>query len=53
MVTEEKARIVYEHLIDIADDEDVIDVLLYLRQREVVHYNMFKTLYKKYKEMKK
>ena len=53
MAAEEKARIVYEHLIDIADDEDVIDVLLYLRQREVVHYNMFKTLYKKYKEMKK
>lgn len=53
MAAEEKARIVYEHLIDIVDDEDVIDVLLYLRQREVVHYNMFKTLYKKYKEMKK
>ena len=39
------------HKINCISVEDVIDVLLYLRQREVVHYNMFKTLYKKYKEM--
>lgn len=50
MAAEEKARIVYEHLIDISNDEDVIDVLLYLRQREIVHYNMFKKLYEKYKK---
>ena len=50
MAAEEKARIVYEHLIDISNDDDVIDVLLYLRQREIVHYNMFKKLYEKYKK---
>ena len=49
MAAEEKARTTYEHLIDIAKDQDVIDVLLFLRQREIIHYNRFKTLYEKYK----
>ena len=49
MAAEEKARTTYEHLIDLAKDQDVIDVLLFLRQREIVHYNRFKTLYEKYK----
>lgn len=53
MAAEEKARITYEHLIDIAKDQDVIDILLFLRQREVVHYNLFKTLYERYKKMLK
>lgn len=49
MAAEEKARVTYEHLIDLAKDPDVIDVLLFLRQREIVHYNRFRTLYEKYK----
>ena len=49
MAAEEKARATYESLIDIAKDEDVINILLFLRQREIVHYNRFKTLYEKYK----
>ena len=49
MAAEEKARTTYEHLIDLANDPDVIDPLLFLRQREIVHYNRFKTLYEKYK----
>ena len=49
MAAEEKARATYENLIEIAKDEDVINVLLFLRQREIVHYNRFKTLYEKYK----
>ena len=48
MAAEQKARAVYEHLIDLADDEDVIQPLLFLRQREVVHFNRFKELYEKY-----
>lgn len=44
MAAEEKARATYEHLIDLTDDPDVIEVLLFLRQREVVHYNRFKEL---------
>ena len=51
MAAEQKARAVYEHLIDLADDEDVIGPLLFLRQREVVHYNRFKELLERYKEM--
>ncbi len=51
MAAEQKARVTYEHLIDLAEDEDVIAPLLYLRQREVVHFNRFKDLYEKYKKM--
>lgn len=49
MAAEEKARVTYEHLIDLAKDEDIIQPLLFLRQREVVHFNRFKELYEKYK----
>lgn len=48
MAAEQKARVTYEHLIDLANDEDVIQPLLFLRQREVVHFNRFKELYEKY-----
>lgn len=53
MAAEEKARATYENLIDIAKDQDVIDVLLFLRQREVVHFNRFKELYDYYKKENK
>ena len=49
LAAEEKARATYEHLIDISDDEDIIDVLLFLRQREIVHFARFKELYDYYK----
>lgn len=48
MAAEQKARAIYEHLIDLASDEDVIQPLLFLRQREIVHFNRFKELYEKY-----
>ena len=48
MAAEQKARAVYENLINLTDDPDVIGPLLYLRQREVVHFNMFKELYEEY-----
>lgn len=51
MAAEQKARATYEHLINLADDEDVIQPLLFLRQREVVHFNRFKELYEKYKSL--
>ena len=53
MAAEQKARAVYENLIDLTDDPDVIGPLLWLRQREVVHFNRFKELYDFYKENKK
>ena len=42
LAAEQKARATYEKLIDLcADDPDVIDVLKFLRQREVVHFQRF------------
>ena len=49
MAAEEKARVTYEHLIDLATDDDVIQPLLFLRQRELVHFARFKELYDYYK----
>ena len=50
MAAEQKARSVYENLINLATDQDVIQPLLFLRQREIVHFNRFKELYKEYKK---
>ena len=54
MAAEQKARAVYENLIDLTDDPDVIGPLLWLRQREIVHFNRFKELFEEYeKKLKK
>ncbi len=50
MAAEQKARAVYENLIDLATDKDVIGPLLFLRQREIIHFNRFRELYKHYKK---
>ena len=50
LAAEEKARATYEHLIDLATDDDVIQPLLFLRQRELVHFAKFKELYDYYKK---
>ena len=50
MAAEQKARAVYENLINLTNDKDVIDVLLFLRQREIIHFNRFKELYEEYKK---
>lgn len=50
MAAEEKARAVYENLIDLADDPEVIGPLLFLRQREIIHFARFKKLYEEYKK---
>lgn len=50
MAAEEKARATYEHLIDLAEDDSIIQPLLFLRQRELVHFAKFKELYDYYKE---
>ena len=49
MAAEQKARAVYENLINLAKDPDVIGPLLFLRQREIIHFNRFKELYNEYK----
>ena len=50
MAAEQKARAVYENLIDLTNDPDVIGPLLFLRQREVIHFNRFKELYEEYEK---
>lgn len=50
MAAEQKARVAYEHLIDLATDPKVIEPLLFLRQREIIHFNRFEELYNYYKE---
>lgn len=42
MAAEQKARATYEKLIDLcADNKEVVDILKYLREREVVHFQRF------------
>ena len=41
MAAEQKARVTYEWLINLAEDHDIKDILRYLRQREVVHFQRF------------
>lgn len=52
MAAEQKARAIYENLIDLTDDIDVIGPLIWLRQREIVHYNLFKELFEYYNNKK-
>ena len=49
LAAEQKARAVYENLIDLATTDDIIGPLLWLRQREVIHFNRFKELLEDYK----
>lgn len=42
LAAEQKARATYEKLINLCkDDPDVVDVLRFLRQREIVHFQRF------------
>ena len=50
LAAEQKARAVYENLIDLATTDDIIGPLLWLRQREIIHFNRFKELLQEYKK---
>ena len=41
MGAEQKARVTYDNILRMADDPDVIDVMRFLREREVVHFQRF------------
>jgi Mn-containing catalase len=41
MAAEQKARATYEHLITLSDDPEVKKPLIFLREREVVHFQRF------------
>ena len=52
LAAEEKARIVYERLMDLTNDPDVLAPLSFLREREVIHFQRFGELLNKYNKMK-
>lgn len=41
LAAEQKARVTYDNILRLCDDPDVRDVIKYLREREVVHYQRF------------
>lgn len=41
MAAEQKARATYDNILRMCDDPDVSDVIRFLREREVVHYQRF------------
>jgi spore coat protein JC len=41
MAAEQKARVTYDNILRLCDDPDVIDVIRFLRAREVVHFQRF------------
>lgn len=41
LAAEQKARAVYDNILRISDDPDVNDVIKFLRQREIVHFQRF------------
>ena len=40
-VAEQKARATYDNILRVSDDPDVNDVIRFLREREVVHFQRF------------
>ena len=41
LAAEQKARVTYDNILRMSDDPDVNDVIKFLRQREVVHFQRF------------
>lgn len=41
MAAEQKARVVYDNLIRLIDDPDILEPLRFLREREIVHFQRF------------
>lgn len=50
MAAELKAKQTYENLMNLTNDETLLAPLNFLRQREVVHFERFNELYKRYKK---
>lgn len=48
MAAEQKARAIYEHLMNLTDNPELLAPLSFLRQREIIHFQRFKELYEKY-----
>ena len=41
MAAEQKARLTYDNILRLSDDPDVNDVIRFLREREIVHFQRF------------
>ena len=41
LAAEQKARVTYDNILRLSDDPDVNDVIKFLREREIVHYQRF------------
>ncbi len=41
MAAEQKARVTYDNILNLADDPDVINPIKFLREREIVHFQRF------------
>ena len=41
LAAEQKARVTYDNILRLSDDPDVTNVIRYLREREIVHYQRF------------
>ena len=39
--SEQKARVTYDNILRLSDDPDVNDVIKFLREREIVHFQRF------------
>jgi spore coat protein JC len=50
LAAEQKARAVYENLMTLTNNPDILAPLSFLRQREIIHFTRFKELYDEYRE---
>lgn len=41
LAAEQKARVTYEYLLDLIDDPEVAKPIMFLRQREIIHFQRF------------
>jgi len=51
MAAEQKARATYDNILKLSDDPDVNQIIKFLREREVVHFQRFGELLNHYQEM--
>ena len=50
IAAEQKARVTYDNILRLSDDPDVNDVIKFLRQREIVHFQRFGDVLEKTRE---
>ena len=51
LAAEQKARVTYDNILRLSDDPDVNDVIKFLRQREIVHFQRFADTLRRTRDM--